>query len=68
MLSREVVSLVSVICMLDALESGSARLLGMVDAPDPPEAIDKAADLTPSPHPIQMRAVQVGAAGSCSSE
>ena len=59
MLSREVVDLASATCMLDPSGNGSARLLGMVDAPEPPEAIEKPADLTSSAHPIQTRAVQV---------
>ena len=65
MLSREVVSLASATCMLDPAENGSARLLGMVDAPEPPEAMEKAADLTSSALPIQMRAVQVSSAACC---
>ena len=59
MLSREVVSLVSAACMLGPLEGGSARLVGMVDAFEPPEAVEKAADLQSSPLTVQMRAVQV---------
>ncbi len=59
MLSREVVSLTSAACMLDPSENGSARLLGMVDTPEPPEAVEKAADLTSTALPTQMRAVQV---------
>ena len=59
MLSREVVSLVSATCTLEASEDGSARLLGMVDASGPPETVDKAADLKSLPRTIQMRAAQV---------
>jgi hypothetical protein len=59
MLSREVVNLVGATCMLDPSDSGSARLLGMVDASEPPDPIQAAHHLKTAAPAVQMRAVQV---------